>query len=58
MCTDYGTLEQFSASAVMRWLRQRCDRRLMWRALILTIVIIGIILIIDIGIGSVGLVRY
>ena len=30
----------------------------MWRALILTIVIIGIILIIDIGIGSVGFVRY
>lgn len=58
MCTDYGTLEPFSASAVMRWLRQRRERRLMWRALILTIVIIGIILIIDIGIGSVGLVRY
>lgn len=30
----------------------------MWRALILMIVIIGIILIIDIGIGSVGLIRY
>ena len=30
----------------------------MWRALILTIVILGIILIIDIGIGSVGFVRY
>lgn len=42
-----GILEQ-----KQQWLRK------MWRALILTIVIIGIILIIDIGIGSVGLVRY
>lgn len=42
-----GILEQ-----KQQWLRK------MWRALILTIVIIGIILIIDIGIGSVGLIRY
>lgn len=42
-----GMLEQ-----KQQWLRK------MWWALILTIVIIGIILIIDIGIGSVGLVRY
>lgn len=42
-----GMLEQ-----KQQWLRK------MWRALILTIVIIGIILIIDIGIGSVGLIRY
>ena len=42
-----GILEQ-----KQQWLQK------MWRALILTIVIIGIILIIDIGIGSVGLVRY
>lgn len=42
-----GILEQ-----KQQWLRR------MWRALILTIVIIGIILIIDIGIGSVGFIRY
>ena len=42
-----GILEQ-----KQQWLRK------MWRALILTIAIIGIILIIDIGIGSVGFVRY
>lgn len=42
-----GLLEQ-----KQQWLRK------MWRALVLTIVIIGIILIIDIGIGSVGLIRY
>lgn len=42
-----GILEQ-----KQQWLRR------MWRALILTIVIIGIILIIDIGIGSAGFIRY
>lgn len=42
-----GILEQ-----KQQWLRK------MWRALIVTIIIIGIILIIDIGIGSVGLIRY
>ncbi len=42
-----GILEQ-----KQQWLRK------MWRALILTVVIIGIILIIDIGIGSVGIIRY
>lgn len=42
-----GILEQ-----KQQWLRK------MWRALILTIVIIGIILIIDIGIGSAGFIRY
>lgn len=30
----------------------------MWRALIVTVVIIGIILIVDVSIGSVGFVRY
>lgn len=42
-----GILEQ-----KQQWLRK------MWRALILTIIIIGIILIIDIGIGSAGFIRY
>lgn len=42
-----GILEQ-----KQQWLRR------MWRALILTIIIIGIILIIDIGIGSAGFIRY
>lgn len=42
-----GMLEQ-----KQQWLRR------MWRALILTIVVIGIILIIDASIGSVGFVRY
>lgn len=30
----------------------------MWRALIVTVVIIGIIRIVDVSIGSVGFVRY
>lgn len=42
-----GILEQ-----KQQWLRK------MWRALVLMIVIIGIILIIDICIGSVGFIRY
>lgn len=42
-----GILEQ-----KQEWLRK------MWRALILTIIIIGIILIVDASIGSVGFVRY
>lgn len=42
-----GILEQ-----KQQWLHK------MWRALILTIIIIGIILIIDIGIGSAGFIRY
>lgn len=42
-----GMLEQ-----KQQWLRK------MWGALILTIVIIGIIMIIDVSIGSVGFVRY
>lgn len=42
-----GMLEQ-----KQEWLRK------MWRALILTIIIIGIILIVDICIGSIGFVRY
>lgn len=42
-----GLLEQ-----KQQWLRK------MWRALILTVVIIGIILIIDICIRSVGFIRY
>lgn len=42
-----GMLEQ-----KQEWLRK------MWRALILTIIIIGIILIVDASIGSVGFVRY
>lgn len=42
-----GMLEQ-----KQQWLRK------MWRALILTIIIIGIILIVDASIGSVGFVRY
>lgn len=42
-----GMLEQ-----KQQWLRK------MWRALILTIIIIGIILIVDICIGSIGFIRY
>ena len=42
-----GILEQ-----KQQWLRK------MWRALIVTIIIIGVILIIDASIGSVGFVRY
>ena len=42
-----GILEQ-----KQQWLRR------MWRALILTVVIIGIILVIDVSIGSAGFVRY
>lgn len=42
-----GILEQ-----KQQWLRR------MWRALILTVIIIGIILVIDSSIGSVGFVRY
>ena len=42
-----GILEQ-----KQHWLRK------MWRALIVTIIIIGVILIIDASIGSVGFVRY
>ena len=42
-----GILEQ-----KQQWLRR------MWRALILTVVIIGIIVVIDASIGSVGFVRY
>lgn len=42
-----GILEQ-----KQQWLRR------MWRALILTVIIIGIILVIDVSIGSAGFVRY
>lgn len=42
-----GILEQ-----KQEWLRK------MWRALIVTIIIIGIILIVDICIGSIGFIRY
>lgn len=42
-----GILEQ-----KQQWLRR------MWRALILTVIIIGIILVIDVSIGAVGFVRY
>lgn len=42
-----GILEQ-----KQQWLRK------MWRALMITVVIIGIILVVDICIGSVGFIRY
>ena len=42
-----GILEQ-----KQQWLRR------MWRALILTVITIGIILVIDVSIGSAGFVRY
>ena len=42
-----GILEQ-----KQQWLRK------MWRALIVTIVVVGVMLVLDVSIGSVGFVRY
>lgn len=42
-----GILEQ-----KQQWLRK------MWRALIVMVVVVGVILVLDVSIGSVGFVRY